>query len=158
MQESQRKTIDKKINKKSYRRASIIAIIIIAIILYIIGSIYILVNYPPRDYKTLITISKEETQTNWTLGITLHPDWHCYGLDQVKITVTRADSSVSLNLTPLVELASGNYLFGVSFIDTGRKGGLQSGDYLILDKKIYETGTRLILSISEDYILCDYIL
>jgi len=90
-----------------------------------------------------LTVYEESNATNWTITIA-HYSWtERIALNDVVIQVKNATGMFSLPSLGMDLMTPGHYYNGISFADVSDPGFLNVGDFITMNRTLYEAGSTI---------------
>ena len=124
----------------------IATILMVAITVVLAAVLYVMVLGIGGDTGASINVSmtKDSTATNWTYSVTAISGTSQLAQSDVYLIVKNQDNAVNVSATVLSSLTS--YTSGVKYVDANTASYLNAGDYIILDRDYFQTGSSIQLT------------
>jgi hypothetical protein len=90
-----------------------------------------------------LTVYEESNATNWTITIAHYSSTEKIALNEVVIQVKNATGVFSLPSLGIDVMTPGHYYNGISFTDMSDPGFLNVGDYVTMNRTLYEAGSTI---------------
>jgi len=123
-------------------------VFLIAILIVTIITAFILANFliPKQSEDIYINWYTEDTGFYWKLRMHILPNTIGINYSDLYIWVEMPDFTIGLERIQLSEMTIGIFYSGVAFIENNNHGYLNAGDYFLLNKTVYESGSWFTLA------------
>jgi len=127
--------------RKKTKKIALLGSICVVIIIVSAFTIYNLLIFTANDFSGSLPVSfsKEQDNDNWIIRIS-HMG-RSFSFEYLNLFSTKANHSIGSNFTPLKSMKSGEFYFGIAFLDLSPIGILNVDDSFVLNKTAYQKGS-----------------
>lgn len=127
----------------------IATILMVAITVVLAAVLYVMVLGIGGTNTVLpvVGMSKDSNSTNWTLSvISIQGGSGSVAMADVYVTTKTAALAIGLTSTVLTGIDAGTYVSGVTFVKSDATTNLKVGDYFVLNRTTYASGSTLTMT------------